>query len=394
MMRERPRRQVTPFRASCSRLTPIPISVIITQLKGTMATVSDEKQTVSLQIPPDAAPGDSLCFVVNGIELELCIPEGTRPSDVLEISVGGGDPVSQEEETVEHNQDSDDVTRIPLTKDKILVLSHQIPKRNEETNLPSTSDENADGTHAMAWPAGLQLVNCIQDETSDRLDQVIQECESILELGSGLGGVGLALAAAATDNKTICLSDCSSAMPLLEHNVQQNQHLIPPNVTIYTRPLNWEQQDSHAPTDLVVATDLLYNVNLIPALVATVKRHAKKYILLATRWRKPDLERRFFEDTSEFVHWKLVHCTPCQLSWHAYGNPTSSESNAYFGQTMVAVKASLKSLAEITEEDAELMSQEENDAWERLQIQVYVGTVKVLRDTDVEPNAKKARVDS
>jgi predicted nicotinamide N-methyase len=362
------------------------------------AMTSDEKQhqkrTVSLEIPPDAAPGDSLCFVVDGIELELCVPEGARPSDLLEISVGGSPVLSsfREEATVERN--NDEVTRVPLANDKTLVLSHQIPIRKEETKVPNS--ENADGTHAVAWPAGLELVNCIQESRSSDLEQVIKESGSVLELGSGLGVVGLAMAVA-TDNKTktICLTDCQSAMPLLEHNVEQNQHLIARNVTFHTRSLNWEQQDNEDAQkfDLIVGSDVLYNINLISALVATLKRHTKKFILLATRWRKPDLERRFFEDTNEFVDWKLVDLLTCKLSWKDYGNPTNSESNAYFWQTTVAVNGILKPLAEISEEDTTQMCKEEHDAWERLQIQVYIGKVKVIAGDD-EPNTKRARVDS
>jgi hypothetical protein len=199
-------------------------------------------------------------------------------------------------------------------------------------------------------------------------------------------------AAAGSVNKTIVMSDVESALPLLKHNVESNQHLISKTVTVQTKALNWETDSDMQTYDLVVGSDLLYNVELIPALISTLKRHTTKHILLAVRWRKPDLERCFFQNTSDSVDWKLVDTLKCMLPWQTYGNPTNNESNAFFLQTMVAVNASLKSLAAISEQDLDVMSKEEHDTWERLQIQVYLGTVKAIGE-DRPETTKRARVD-
>jgi hypothetical protein len=78
------------------------------------------------------------------------------------------------------------------------------------------------------------------------------------------------------------------------------------------------------------------------------------------------------------------------LSWETYGDPKNEESNQFFMQTMVAVKRTLKPLANITESDANSMTKEEHETWERLQIQVYEGTVKSSNDSERE--TKRPRI--
>ena len=345
------------------------------------------QRIVSIQIPLDATPGDMLSFVVGGNELELTIPEGSLPGDVLEIQLGN-DETGEDKDDKEEN---DIITRVPLDDDKTLVLHHCVPADyhswNDETDIADDDDyDDDDGTHAMAWPAGLELAKFICFEKSNT------QISSVLELGSGLGVVGLALAAklsttTTTSSKTITivLTDVSSAMPLLNYNVQQNQHLIPSNVTVQTRELNWNN-DMNADAacvnnkyDLIVGSDLLYNTCMIPSLVATLQRCMSNHIWIAVRWRKPDLERCFFQDTSNFVDWTLVEssssskCCCCSLSWKEYGNPTKDVSNQYFRQTMVAVRGTLKSLAEISESDSNDMTEQEYYQWEQTQIQIYKG---------------------
>lgn len=353
----------------------------------TMAsTEQQQRRTVSLQIPEDAVPGDTLSFVVDGTELQLIVPDGASTGQVLEIQVGGGSDAAEEQEL------NEEVTRIPLYNNKELVLHHQVPSAEKDSQKSEGSDD-ADGTNAMAWPAGLELVKCL---CSRETETYIHECETVLELGSGLGLVGLALAAVSDtkktfSHKTIVLSDCASAMPLLQYNVERNQHLYT-NVTIQTQELNWNKEDTTAMKyDLIIGSDLLYNVNMIPALVSTLKRHAKRRILIAVRWRKPNLERTFFQDSTSFINWKLVSIDSNSLSWKEYGSPSNETSNAFFLQTMVAVKGALKPLANISESDTSNMMKEEHEAWERLQIQVYEGTVKKT-STDTSRETKRARV--
>ena len=340
-----------------------------------------QTRTVSLQIPSDAMPGDTLTFTVDGTELELAVPDRANAGQVLQIQVVCGAP--------QHAPDEEEVTRVAINdNDTMLVLHHCIPANDNDKN------SDADGTHAMAWPAGLELAKCLSSLPSDT-KEYIRQCETVLELGSGTGLVGLALAANkdySCLSKTILLSDCSSAMPLLKYNVQKNQHLLSPNVHIETQELNWGDNKDQDITkyDLIVGSDLLYNAKMIPSLVSTLKKlRAKSRVLLATRWRKPNLERQFFQDSSDFIEWKLLSLpsSTCTLSWEAYGDAQNQLSNQFFMQTMVAVQGTLKRLANITESDMSNMTNEEHEAWERLQIQIYEGTVT----TKSERVTKRAR---
>ena len=172
-------------------------------------------------------------------------------------------------------------------------------------------------------------------------------------------------------------------MKLLDYNVEQNKHLVPSNVTVQTRELTWTEGDTDNDTvyDLIVGSDLLYNITMIPALVSTLLRHLgpDTSILWAVRWRKPHLERQFFQDTSNMVEWKILGTNSCTLSWQDYGNPDCEASNSYMMQTMVSVGTMLKPLAEITEADTNEMTKEEHHAWERAQIQIYQGKVRGAR---------------
>jgi hypothetical protein len=185
-----------------------------------------------------------------------------------------------------------------------------------------------------------------------------------------------------TSSCDVVLTDVPAALPLLEHNLVQNRHLLssPTRISISTLPLDWMEEEKKGEEiekiryDWMVASDVLYNVDAIPAFVKAVKRrmHSTSTVfLLAHRWRKPDQERRFFRELD--LEWKLIH-GQCPVGWQEYGDPSSADSNRFFCQTMVSVRGSPKPLAEIDDEqDTASMSQAEFQAWERAQIQIYYG---------------------
>jgi predicted nicotinamide N-methyase len=346
--------------------------------------MTQTQRTISIQLPQNAAPGDTLSFFVGENELELTVPEGSAPGDVLEIQVG-----EETAEAAHHEHEKEEtMTRVPLDSEKTLVLHHHCPPAKDQ--IFKNDDDDADGTHAMAWPAGVELAKFVFMHEQDAF-----QISKILELGSGLGVVGLALAAGAsfksTIPKTIVLTDCVSAMTLLQYNVQQNQDLIPPNVTVETRALNWQNHDNdhhniggdnNNKYDLIVGSDLLYNASMIPHLVSTLKKlvsSSSAHVCMAVRWRKPEIERHFFQETSQFIEWNLAAAAgnlKCPLSWKEYGDPTCEASNQYFMQSMISIKGTLKPLAEIKEEDTTSMTQHEYQTWEQAQIQIYEGAVR------------------
>ena len=329
--------------------------------------------TISIQIPLDAEAGDNLTFTWNNQEFNIEVPLGSKPGDVLEIQMGA-------ESTSENSQKTEDNTTLVLMKTgRNIELHSHLPK-----DASVVDDGACDGTHNMVWPAAKALTCFIN---GSKFHELISEesIQSVLELGSGLGLTGLAcghiLSTSPHQKKDVqvTLTDTPSAIPLLDYNVQQNRHLLTPCVAISTAALNWHEYPAlktYSALDLIMGSDLLYNPASIPALVATIKRlsSSNTRVLLAVRWRKPDLERSFFKALSDTIEWNVVGGN-CALSWRDYGNPLSEASNVFFSQTMIAVQGRPIVLASIDESHSAKMTDDEFEAWERSQTQILLGRV-------------------
>ena len=375
-------------------------------------------RTITVQIPTGADPGDTLTFILDGVELEFPVPHGSVAGDTFQIQVASTSGDEDEDENDDNDNDEDEtdvnlsdyetrttataeqegIITVPLTNGTILTLATTITAaattstKANDLDLDSNDNDN-DGTHAMAWPAGLAMAQDMEQLISTL--QILQP-KRILELGSGLGLVGLAYYHYAADSRnrnndtfTLVLTDV--ALPLLELNVAQNTtahgHLNN-SARIECQVLKWGNNNKNNilphSFDLLLASDVLYNVDSIPALVETIHSTLVLQggtILLAVRWRKPHLEREFFQQTTTIcgIEWK-VHpynegsfCNH-HLSWHEYGNPNSVAFHLYFSQTMVAVQGTPMTLAEIDETHTERMTEDEYQAWEQAQLQMYVGT--------------------
>lgn len=304
-----------------------------------------------------------MIIAVDGNEFELEIPYGSKPGDILEIQLASAEEDDDDDET-------NTITSVQLINGKSITLHNA---------LPSGKGDN-DGTHRMAWPAG----RIIAEQGFPSLSLSLNN--SILELGSGLGITGLAYAASAQLNGPTCivLTDCPAAMPLLEYNVEQNKAIFPENVEVKTRALHWSEKGEKPRNDfsLILGSDLLYNLQSIPALVATIKLNlaAGGRMLMAVRWRKPDLERDFFVRTKALgMVWSLLNSsshTACQLDWEQFGDPSMEASNLYFTQTMVSIQGQPKSIGTITEVDLESMTNAEHTIYESKFVQTYVGVMK------------------
>ena len=414
--------------------------------------------TLSIQIPDGAGPGDTLAFCVDGQTLEMEIPLGSKSGDVLEIQVGNGNEdrandegddsspsltsdmmeVECESKQQETRQQESISTSIELSSGVTLQFAHQLP---QHMNRDKDGSYNCDGTHSMAWHAGRTLVKYIDSPAFINLLKEIKEkdqnkfcIQSVLELGAGLGIVGIAFAHTISSNNTlsrsndglrptqIVLSDVPSAVPLLNYNIQQNKSrcmLLQGStrrkcVNVTAIPLLWHTMPISSATgdiDWIIGSDLLYNHQNIPALAATIQRLLpsdssfggdantrrsgntnKTRILLAVRWRKPNLEREFFACMNHLIDWTLItpkddedsslssssssSLCPCQLSWQEYGNPDCHKSNVYFSTTLISVNGTPTPLANIDESATQQMTNDEYEAFERMQIQIYIGTPK------------------
>jgi len=334
--------------------------------------VSTEKNSkfVSIQIPDNAEPGDTITFNIDGNELELEIPVGSKVGDVLKIQLAEQE---QQQEPEEDEEEMEEIS-IELLNNKTLKL------------VQNSCSGGHDGTHGLVWPSGRFLIE------SGLLSNLPNE-KSVLELGSGLGLIGLAYAATITTvTSNLCrivLTDVPSSIDLLQKNATRNQSILAKGVKVETQSLDWSKSNDTMETfPIVLCSDLLYNSSSIPDLVATLQRcwnPENGCIVMAVRWRKPGLERDFFQrtETELGIEWQLYTDNDeasswCPLMWHEFGDPNNENSNKYFSQTMISIGGEgLKSLGEITEHDVEeSMSSEEFNAWERAFVQIYVGKKK------------------
>lgn len=368
-----------------------------------------------MMVPEGAGYGDSLTFNVNGNDLEIAIPEGSKAGDVLQIQV----QVESDEEDIDGSKDAtqdddddgdDDVTKVLLKNLGItLELHNKIPSSVEASSFKDkgeTSEEGqikCDGTFAMPWQAGIHLAQHI---CSDKFHESFAEVRNVLELGSGTGLCGIAFAVNVTNKLSkrkahikklnLILTDMPNAMNTLQYNLDMNKNKLSSQLDekqVHIAPLVWGENanidnihsklEKVGGADLILGSDLLYNVSLdvLKGLCKTIKSidsRKKARILLSVRWRKPEEERVFFELMRDNgYHFELLEhdCSPyaCQLNWEEFGNPKSKKSNEFFGNNYAKVDGESKPLKDVCEDDMDIMSDDEFDQFERRFIQVYVG---------------------
>jgi len=169
---------------------------------------------------------------------------------------------------------------------------------------------------------------------------------NILELGSGTGLVSIWLAALLGGGQSsqerhikIVATDLPSAIPLINHNVESNTHLLASHTTVQGQVLDWEDGSAVEKDlfpegiDFVIMADVTYNTDIFPALIQTLgrirhatlgpseptidtERHKAPPILLAYKERDP-AERALFDLSNEIdVQFKLLSHIP-----GAGGNP-------------------------------------------------------------------------
>ncbi|KAL7478310.1 hypothetical protein ACHAW6_004076 [Cyclotella cf. meneghiniana] len=417
-----------------------------------MTATNTTPAVLTLTVPPDAEPGiDSLAFQYRGQELEIIVPATAKPGDVLEVRLGiadGGDAHDDDDHDDDNDHDEDDHDEEAETRQKssvepvdasrethaertsekdeecsskadgnVAVLPLHRNDQREITSLrlaqapPPNNDDDGDGTNAVVWPTGIVLAQALNSPAGTHfLQSRILACSPplrCLELGSGSGACGLALAHALSrlssrDDEVggarVVLTDRGrGAVESMRENIRRNLRAFRSEtsstrrVSVEATSLSWgETLSGEEKFDVVLGSDLLYDARgeaTYGPLVRTMRRHLRREgrILLGVRWRKPLLEREFFEialrSGLEFVLWDRVpekdaewrrRC-PCRLGWREYGDPECDASNAFFHDTMVSIGGYEKSLAEVRESDLEGMSEEEYTVFEECQIQIYVG---------------------
>lgn len=139
------------------------------------------------------------------------------------------------------------------------------------------------GTGGSVWPPTLVVATAVP--------RSLFEGREVLEVGSGLGLLGLLLARGEAPPARLVMTDTERAVPLLERNVARAGPAAAARVSV--RPLRWGD-DPGGRFDLVLGSDVLYSPQHYDALLRTVRAASPRRVLMAYEERLPADEADFF----------------------------------------------------------------------------------------------------
>lgn len=337
---------------------------------------------VNICIPQNAEEGDVITFNINGQDLELYVTADMEPESVIQITLAGNDDGENEldnKSSVEAaealsacTQDiegkSNGLIKVSLGADLYLELM--------ERKIPCLE---GDGTCVVSWKAGEAMARFLVNE-----GRSLVEGKFVVELGAGLGTVGLAAALGGASH--VILTDCQKEQ--LDENIALNRKLIEGDGSgnkVSSCVLKWGHSFLPEPKydniDIVVGSDILYDCEAGYEQLCITISELSATVLLGVRWRKPDKERTFFERMVTFgYHFDLISKVGTNfpanlkgLGWSEYGNPESNVSNEYLSQKISIGGKQDVPLYQVTEFHQNLMTDEEYINFENLQIQIYIG---------------------
>lgn len=158
------------------------------------------------------------------------------------------------------------------------------------------TEQKEQGIAFQLWPAAQVLAEHIAQSP-----ELVRD-ESVLELGSGCGVVGLM--AAAQGAALVIASDTEAAIQHLQGNIDANVHAgtVPCGV-ISAEELDWGSKCSHNRGEfgVLLLSDCTYWQHLHEKLLGTLLHLADctTTILLGHHWRRPEAEQPFFDTAAE-----------------------------------------------------------------------------------------------
>jgi len=225
----------------------------------------------------------------------------------LDEALDARDPLRhlRSDESVEHHIDS-----------RSIVPTQPRSVHNEMTRLSFPNDpgqgcsaaiqitlkvDASPGCGGIAWPAGEVLANYLTIRGEGYC-----KGQTILELGSGTGLVGLVAAALGGD---VWMTDQAPLLDIMRANVRLN-HL---ESSVVVSELNWgEALSSEIPRpDMILAADCVYFEPAFPLLVDTLSKLAteKTEILFCYKKRRK-ADKRFFTLLKRHFSWKEIKDDP------------------------------------------------------------------------------------
>ena len=162
---------------------------------------------------------------------------------------------------------------------------------NYKIRLCETKNVVSEGTTGLrTWNAAIFLLKFLTEKNSESL----LKADAVLELGSGLGFVGIALLKSGLFKGKFFFTDCHpKVLEILEYNCKAND-LNPDSYEIVR--LDWEQFNEadaeKLQPDLVIGSDIVYDDRLLDSLVNCLKL-LKRNVLIASTIRNKDTVDKF-----------------------------------------------------------------------------------------------------
>ncbi|ETI31180.1 hypothetical protein F441_21699 [Phytophthora nicotianae CJ01A1] len=191
-----------------------------------------------------------------------------------------------------------------------------IPSSGEKVSLTAVQDRDiCAGTPEFpshghcVWDAALLLADYLQTQAQDARDEHRFKGKKVVELGAGVGLVGMTLAVLGAQ---VALTDQEYALPLLSKNVAVNFLLEGTNKSVATAvaPVVEECQwgDKFKPggsltswkksTDLIVFSDVLYNASASLLLIKTLHELVSPTtdVIFSFETRNAEIEANFLQE--------------------------------------------------------------------------------------------------
>ncbi|KDO25906.1 hypothetical protein SPRG_08847 [Saprolegnia parasitica CBS 223.65] len=148
------------------------------------------------------------------------------------------------------------------------------------------------GIGGSLWTSGRLMVDYFSRNVRAR--QQLQGA-SVLELGSGTGLVGLALACMGP--ASVVLTDLESHVAALQANVERNSARFSDGTLVSVAALDWNTasaDDATAPLDWIVGTDIAYMPEFYAPLLKTLQLLAGPNTRILVGLGRHDTDMRFF----------------------------------------------------------------------------------------------------
>ncbi|KAL1965926.1 hypothetical protein VTN77DRAFT_5059 [Rasamsonia byssochlamydoides] len=194
----------------------------------------------------------------------------------------------------------------PLVAEKLIERRFRLQNQSELRVWEETGENIA----RHIWDAALAAVMCLQRAIIDTGAMAMPHLQErlrgrghrmlrVVELGSGCGIVGIALAEM-MPRCSVTLTDLPEVHDIVTRNIKVAHPA--PGSTIDFRVLDWDQQPGEdvysQPIDLILVSDCTYNADSLPSLVRmidTLVRPSSNALVLVALKRRHDSEAVFFD---------------------------------------------------------------------------------------------------